>query len=141
MRNDMSENKKCERCQDYILNDNNECLNCKRINQVHEDVQSFIKKLQEAQEATRKHNTYFGPLPEHLKPKTKETKMTFEELVKAVKKYQPTDISNETTMDITTNLIWQVYISKQKLGSSKAEILELISDGLNIVELLASKLD
>ena len=134
-------NKKCEHCGDFILNDNNECSNCKRIKQVHSDVQNFLKTLQEAQEATRKHNTYFGPLPEHLKPKTKETKMTFEDLVSAVKKYQPIDISNETTMSITTNLLWQVYISKRKLGSSKAEILELINDGLNIVELLSTKLD
>ena len=67
--------------------------------------------------------------------------MTFEELVSSVKRYQPTDISNETTISITTSLIWQVYISKQKLGSSKDEILELLRDGLNIVELLSSNLD
>ena len=133
-------NKKCERCQDFILNDNNECSNCKRINQVHDDVKSFLKKLQEAQEATRKHNTYFGPLPDHLKEKIKDTKMTFEELVNSIKKYHPA-ISNETTIKITTNLLWQVYISKRKLGSSKAEILELISNGLDTVEFLSSRGD
>ena len=79
-------NKKCERCQDFILNDNNECSNCKRMNQVHEDVQSFIKKLQEAQEATRKHNTYFGPLPNEDKPLIKNITTTTEEMDETIRR-------------------------------------------------------
>lgn len=62
MKTEMSENKKCEHCGDLATPNMNTCFDCrKRL--VHEDVKSFIKKLQEAQEATRKHNTHFGPLP------------------------------------------------------------------------------
>lgn len=55
-------------------------INDERVKQVHEDVTKFIKDLQAAQEATRKHNTHFGPGPS-IKTIT-TTKEQMDEVVK-----------------------------------------------------------
>ena len=59
-------NKKCEHCGKVIeYDDLKMCLTCKS-KQVHGEVTQFLKKLQKAQEATRKHSIYFGPPPEQV---------------------------------------------------------------------------
>lgn len=68
-------NKKCEVCKNEVENLDTGCWVCRSVEEineedwirrrkeVHEDTVKFISDLQKAQEATRKHNTHFGPGP------------------------------------------------------------------------------
>ena len=114
-------NKKCEVCKNEVENLDTGCWVCRSVEEineedwirrrkeVHEDTVKFISDLQKAQEATRKHNTHFGPGPNGSydcninKPTKIKTIRTTPEQMEQVIKNANTVVSNIPSWNSISN--------------------------------------